>query len=181
VDRDWLDRRDAASLRRLCDAYWRLGPARITGRLHHALVHCEASAHCAYAEDAVREVVTGLEALVKTHRYAATAQFVQRVPVLARELGVKGVIRRLCEQVYRWRSQVSHGAPTSMFSSRAGVGSVAASAEQRRTLDKALLVQTVFRTGVARALLDSSFRRVFRRPGTIRARWPAHNARGQAL
>ena len=181
VAHDWLDRRDATSLRRLCDAYWGIGPERITGRLHHSLVHCEASAHCAYAEDAVREVVTGLEALLKTGRYAATAQFVQRVPVLAQELGFKGVTRRLCEQVYRWRSQVSHGARTSMFSSRAEAETPAASVQQRRTLDKALLIQTVLRTALARALLDPSFRRLFRRRGTIRARWPAHNERGQVL
>lgn len=179
--RDWLDGEDAEALRDLCDAYWAGGPSMITGRLDRAVKACEGSAHCMFAQDAVREVVTGLEALLKTHRYAATTQFVQRVPMLARELGIHGVTKRFCEQIYRWRSQVSHGARTSMFSSRAHDVTPEASGERRRKLDRALLIQAVLRAAIRKAVLDPSFRRRFRRRGTIQARWPVRDRNGQPL
>lgn len=179
VERDWLDGDDAGELRNLVHAYWANQDA-LRGRLDRAVARCEESAHCRFAEDAIREVVTGLEALLKTHRHQATRQFVERVPPLARELGIRGVTKRLCEQAYRWRSQVAHGTRVSMFSGRAGEETPEATGARRRTLDKAALLQSVLRTAVRRALLEPGFRRTFPAPGGHPRALAGHHPAGHA-
>ena len=179
-ERDWLDTGDAASWRELVDAYW-TKPGMIVGRLDRAVRYCEQSAHCKFAEYVVQEVVTGLEALLNTHRHQAVRQFVQRVPQLARELGIRGVTKRFCEQMYRWRSQAAHGARISMFSGRARADTSEATGERRRALKKAALIQSVLRAVVATAILDAGLRRSLRRAGGIRQRWPAADAQGKSL
>jgi hypothetical protein len=179
-ERDWLDTRDVVGLRDVVDAYW-ANPGMIVGRLDRAVRYCEGSVHRQFAEDAVQDAVTGLEALLKTQRHQATQQFVHRVPQLAREVGIGGVTKRFCEQMYRWRSQAAHGARISMFSGRAGANMSNATAERRRTLKRAALIQTVLRAAVRRAILDPGFRRTFHRAGVIRARWPVVDAQGHSL
>ena len=180
TERSWLDADDVAALRGLVSAYWQTPPAP-GSRLDRAVARCEASAHFPFAEDAVREVVTGLEALLKTNRHQATLQFIQRVPALARDLKIRGANRRFCDQIYRWRSQASHGARTTMSSGQAGVAAQSASGARQRALDKTFLIESVLRAAIRQALLDRGFRRIFDRPSRIRSRWPAVTPRGRQL
>jgi hypothetical protein len=178
--RAWLSAQDAAELRAVLDAYWS-SPGIVARRLGRAVDRCEGSVHQQFAEEAVRDVVTGLEALLKTGRHQATRQFVQRVPSLARDVGISGVTQRFCEQMYRWRSQGSHGARVTMFSGAARATAGAQPAAARRTLDKVVLIQLILRAAIKRALLEPGFRRTFERPSRIRARWPASTVQGVPL
>lgn len=179
-DRDWLDADDAGALRELLEAYWK-DPTVVRDRLDRAQYRCEESAHHRFAEDAVAEVVGGLEALLKTHKHQSTRQFVGRVPLLARELELVGVTKRLCEQVYRWRSQSVHGAPVSMLAGREPESGPAGTARQRRALDKLALLQLVLRTSLRRSILEPSFGRVFRTPARVRRSWPVAGRDGKPL
>lgn len=178
--RAWLDDDDVGSLRAVVEAYWG-APEVVTGRLGRAVDCCEWSVHHPFATDTVREVVTGLEALLKTHRHQATRQFVERVPALARELGISGVTRRFCEQMYRWRSQASHGARVTMFAGAARSTAGAPVAPQLGTLRKVALIQEVLRRAIGQMLLDPRFRQIFDRPARIRARWPVITQQGRSM
>ena len=100
---------------------------------------------------------------------------------VARELGISGVTRRFCEQMYRWRSQASHGARVTMFAGAARSTAGAPVAPQLGTLRKVALIQEVLRRAIGQMLLDPRFRQIFDRPARIRARWPVITQQGRSM
>jgi hypothetical protein len=180
ADRDWLDAGQAAELRELLTAYW-ANPGLFTGRLDRAMFRCEESAHHRYAQTAVAEIVTGVEALVKTSRHESTKQFTHRVPALARELGFVGVTKRLCEQLYRWRSQSAHGAHVTMLSGRPQESGPAGTPQQEQALAKIARSQDVLRGALRRVVLDPIFARTLKSAAEVRRRWPVAGRGGNPL
>lgn len=173
--RDWPDHAEAAELRHLAQAYWSCAE-ELPARIRRAMWRTEYSAWVRWADLALPIIVSGLESLIKTERYGATAQFTQRVPALAAELGVDGVTAGRSEEVYDARSEWVHGTHVKLFT-------VGMQAQQRQAqgpttaleseaFATVALFQDVLRGAIRRALLDPDFRAIFEDDSTVRRRWP---------
>lgn len=106
--RTHLTQEDAKELGPLLATYVR-DQDRLPPRVQRAIWFCETSFRTRYYEVAYVHVVTALEALLKVGQYAATAQFVGRVPPLAREVGISGITKRRARAFYGRRSRSVHG------------------------------------------------------------------------
>jgi hypothetical protein len=124
-----------------------------------------------YLDIRLPALVAALEGLVSTGKRQVTKQFKNRVPELAKELGVPGVSEGLCQRMYDARSESYHGANIRLL--RGGVaGSVAADV---------LKLQQVLRKTVKRSLKDLTFGEVFVDETSVRARWPVTDGEGNQL
>jgi hypothetical protein len=106
--RAYLTQRDAEQLGTLLTML-RRDRKRLPPRVWNAIWYCEASFRTYYMEIASVHVVTALESLLKVREHRATAQFVTRVPALARALGIAGMTRRRAKAFYGRRSRSVHG------------------------------------------------------------------------
>ena len=125
----WLDVREAIELRTLVEAYW--GGPPLPDRVRRALRQTEAIMGERYLEYALPLVVGGFESILKIGRDFAKAQFSQRVPALAIEVGVQLSVRE-CEDVYDDRSALVHGAGVDLTQPPRETSSVAGSTPCRR-------------------------------------------------
>lgn len=166
-ERFWLTVEEAAQLAALRDAYRAVSGA-LPDRVSRALWHAERSTHTRYLHEAVTQIVTGLEALLKTERHEATRQFTVRAPALAAELGFEptGVD---WAAVYAARSDASHGARVELF---APAGHAAGGAPPLEAVAQVAGAQDVLRTAVRKAIEDTDFRASFADDEAVRGRWP---------
>jgi len=123
-----------------------------------------------YLEDALPLVVGGLESLLKVIRDFARAQFSQRVPAVAREVGVT-LTEAQCRDLYDDRSALVHGAGVDL-----------SQPHDRSAFEQGFnALQETLRSAVRRALEDRQFAAVFEEDARITARWPAVVTRHGAL
>lgn len=160
-DRDWLDTDDAQALAALLKTYWaeRDGfPRRVTDALWQA----EHLVQERYLDVVLPGLVAALEGLVSSSTEQVTRQFTTRVPMLAAELGIEGVSRSFCRQMYEARSQGAHGSPINLFTA----------SRQDEGVEKVARLLTVLRATIRRAIEDPAFRAAFEDDASVRARWP---------
>ena len=105
----------------------------------------------------------GTGRLVHTDRNRNTAQFTQRVPRLASELGIS-ISEADGLDAYDLRSRLAHG-----VSFVATGGSPGPSASQIDLYDR---LEDTLRAAVLRAMRDKSFADIFLDDAQIRHRWP---------
>jgi hypothetical protein len=157
-DRNWLSIADAEVLRELVPRYTLPLPARV----HNALWHHEYAARTYYINHRWSFICTGLEALLHTDRGRNTAQFVQRLPALASELGIT-ITETQAGEAYDVRSRLAHG--LSLLSTGPG----GPPAPQVQLYD---CLEDILRFAVLRCMRDSTFADIFRSDDLIRSRWP---------
>ena len=155
----WLDTHEAIELRTLLDAYW--GGPTLPDRVRRALRQADAVMGERYLEYAIPLVVGGFESLLKIGRNSLKAQFSQRVPALAAEMGVPLSVRE-CAEVYEDRSALVHG-----------VGVDLRQPHDRNQFGRRFnTLQETLRRAVRRAIEDPSFAAIFADDARITSRWP---------
>jgi hypothetical protein len=159
--RGWLDVDEAGSLAALLEAFWD-GPGR-PPRVGHALRRADSVTGERYLQDALPITVGGLESLLKVGRDSVTAQFAQRVPQLAGEVGVEGLDEERCRDLYRDRSALVHGTEVDL----------AGSAELDEFGQGFIALQETLRRTIRRAIEDPVFAGRFQTDEAIKAAWPA--------
>jgi hypothetical protein len=177
--RDWFDTQDGLALRSLLASFWAIEPT-LPSRLGQAMWRMEYASRLEWADVAVLILVSGLESLLKTERHHATAQFKQRVPRVAEELGIADVDPDFCGRMYQARSDWAHGTHVRMFSppppttddtTMPATGGPASN-DEREGLAEVALIQDVLRGLVRRCIEDDAFRATFHHDRLIRERWP---------
>lgn len=164
--RPWLTDHEAAELAALRNAYRGVD---LPDRVKRAMWRTERSNHSPFLSEAVTNSVTGLEALLKTERHRATAQFTTRVPALAAAVGLDlGNVD--WNAVYEARSDASHGARIALFSPP---GWSATDPPHPDALPLVAAAQTVLRAAVRKAIEDDGFRSRFDDDESVRAAFPA--------
>lgn len=157
--RGWLNVDEAVQLRALLTAFW-TGPD-LPSRVKRALRRTDAITSERYLEDALPLAVGALESLLKIGRNYAGAQFAQRVPQLAAEVGV-ALTTHECKDVYDDRSALVHGAGVDL--------------SERHDLDefgrRFNSLQEALRRTVRRAIEDRAFAAIFDDDARITGRWP---------
>lgn len=174
--RDWPDHAEAGELRGLAAAYWS-SEHDLPPRVRRAMWRTEYSAWLRWADLALPIIVSGLEALIKTERHAATAQFKARVPALADELEVDGISAELCEDVYDARSEWVHGTHVKLFAvgmeqQEDPAGGPVTPLESEAFVTVALF-QDLLRAAVRRAVEDQDFRAIFADDAALKLRLAA--------
>lgn len=156
----WLDVDEALQLRALLTAFWN-GP-ELPIRVGRALRGTDAVTRARYLQDAMPLVVGAFESLIKIGRDYARAQFSQRVPRLAAEVGIT-LTAPECKEVYDDRSALVHGAWVDL--------------SEPHHLDEFVrtfkCLQEALRRTVRRAIQDPTFAATFDDDPCIRTRWPA--------
>lgn len=156
----WLDVEEAAQLRALLDAFW--SAPELPRRVSRALRQTEEITGVRYLQNAIPLVVCGFESLLKIGRPHLSAQFSQRVPAIAAEVGIDLSVAE-CEDVYDDRSALVHG-----FGLDLGLPHEIDEAGRRfNTLHETL------RRVVRRAIEDRDFAAIFEDEARIKERWPA--------
>jgi len=157
--RGWLDVDEVQQLDRLLAAYWTDRP--LSERVGRALRRVDSVTGERYLEDALPIAVGGLESLLKIGRDFARAQFAQRVPPLAAEVGIDLEVDT-CRELYDDRSALVHGGAIDLSEPRVldafGEGFVA--------------LQETLRRAVRQAIEDAEFASLFSEDERIRSRWP---------
>lgn len=156
--RNWLVEADARLLRELVPRL----PVPLPERVHTAFWHHEYAARTYYINHRWSFICTGLEALLHTDRRRNTAQFVQRLPALASELGIT-ITETQADEAYDVRSRLAHG--LSLLSTGPG----GPPAPQVQLYD---CIEDILRFAVLRCMRDSTFADIFRSDDLIRSRWP---------
>ena len=156
----WLDVDEADQLRALMDAFW-TGPA-LPARLGPSLRQADAITGVRYLQDALPLVVSAFESLVKIGKQHVTAQFSQRVPKMADEVGIQLSLAE-CEEVYDDRSALVHGAGVDL-----------SEPHDRDEFGRRFnALQETLRRVVRRAIEDREFAAIFESDTSITERWPA--------
>jgi hypothetical protein len=155
--RAYLTQQDARELGTLLTVL-RRDRDRLPPRVWNAIWFCESSFRTYYVETASVHVVTALESLLKVKQYRATAQFVTRVPALAREVGTTGMTRRRAGAFYNRRSHLVHGRAMRVHTFDPATRELAA-------------MQRLLTTALRKAIEDREFRAIFTGPN-IERRWP---------
>ena len=173
-DRFWLTQGEAEELRRLLDVY-RAVKDTLPDRVRMSLWYADRSAYCRFINEALTNIVTGLEALLNTgDAEPVTAQFVKRSKVLADELGID-TSRTYWSWVYDIRSKAAHGAESTLI---APAGWDETSDDPPADVAKIAKAQDVLRLAIRRALEDEEFRAVFDTEESIRGRFPLDDPPG---
>jgi hypothetical protein len=160
--RPWLTANEATELAALRTAY---RGVQLPDRVKRAMWRTERSSHSPFLSEAVTNAVTGLEALLKTERHGATAQFTTRVPALAAALRLNlGNVN--WGEVYAARSDASHGARIALFSPP---GWSATAPPHPDALPLIAAAQTILRTSVRKAIENPQFRSNFDDDASVRA------------
>lgn len=156
----WLDVVEAAQLGALLEAFW--GGPELPLRVRRALRRVEAVVSERYLEDALPVVVGAFESLLQIERDYATAQFSQRVPALAAEVGV-ALTTDECKDVYNDRSALVHGSGVDLSVPH----------DLSEFGGRFNRLQETLRRCMRRAIEDRAFAAVFDDETLIAARWPA--------
>jgi hypothetical protein len=155
----WLDVQEAIGLRTLLDAYW--NTSGLPDRVRRALRQADAIMGERYLEYALPLVVGGFESLLKIDRPFAKAQFSQRVPALAAEVGVQLSVPE-CKDVYEDRSALVHGAGVDLKQPH----------ERNEFGRRFNVLQETLRRVVRRAVEEPNFAAIFADDARITSRWP---------
>jgi hypothetical protein len=155
----WLDVGEAQQLATLARAY-STGPG-LPGRVGRALRRADSVTRARYLQDALPIVVGGLESLVEVGTTFVSAQFRQRVPALAAEVGV-AITPAEARALYANRSALVHGGDVDLTKPH-----------ERSAFEQGYvaLLETL-RRAVRRAIEDRTFAAVFDVDAQITARWP---------
>ena len=103
--RNWLTNDEALELARLLKVYdFNSMPIRV----RRAMRQFESACLTYYPDARLALVVTGLEALVNTHRYQVAARFKKRIALISNDIGMS-VSSDCAEKVYDYRSSLVHG------------------------------------------------------------------------
>jgi hypothetical protein len=156
----WLDTDEAVQLGALVDAF-SSGP-ELPRRVGRALRQTEEITGARYLQNAIPLVVGGFESLLKIGRRHLKAQFSQRVPAIAAEVGIDLSIAD-CEDVYDDRSALVHGFGLDLALPHE-------IDEAGRTFNA---LHETLRRVVRRAIEDRDFAAIFEDEGGISERWPA--------
>ena len=156
----WLDTEEAVQLRALVDAFWS-GP-ELPRRVGRTIRQTEEITGARYLQNAIPVVVGGFECLLKIGRQHLSAQFSQRVPAIAAEVGID-LTTAECDDVYDDRSALVH---------RFGL-----ELEHPHEIDESgrrfnALHETLRRVA-RRAIEDREFAAIFEDEARIKERWPA--------
>lgn len=154
----WLDAGEATALHTLLDAYWG-GPA-LPDRVARALRQADAIMGERYLDYATPLVVGGFESLLKIGRNFAKAQFSQRVPPLAADVGTQLSVTE-CKAVYDDRSALVHGAGIDLTQPH----------DRNEFGRRFNVLQETLRRVVRRAIEDPSFAAIFADNARITSRW----------
>jgi hypothetical protein len=157
-ERDWLTQQDAKALGRLMRRHAEVKddlPDRVTNGMWMA----EWGARIPYFQPALVNVVTCLEALLKTDRPKLKAQFVTRTCALAEELAVDGVTEKAADAVYEARSDTVHG------------GFVRIEKDSPEAL-RLVAFQKLLMKALRQAIENEEFRARFETADTVRSLWP---------
>jgi hypothetical protein len=167
-DRFWMTQDEAEELRRLLDTY-RVVKDTLPDRIRRALWNADRSAHCRFIQEAVTNIVAGLEALMNTgDGEPITAQFVKRSAAAADLLGI-ATSHTYWSWMYDARSRAVHGAELKLL---APAGWDESPGDAPAAVAKIAKAQDVLRLTIRRALEDAEFRAVFETDEGIRARFP---------
>lgn len=178
--RDWLDAAEAAELAALLDSYWQR-EAQLGERIGNAIWLAEQSARRKYDFEALLSIVAGLEALLNTGPHQNTKQFKQRVPDMARELGVSGLSRSMAGRLYEQRSIAAHGRRLRLISPRPDDPTPDYSDREAKAIRELALVQDVLRAAVRTSINDPEFAAHFADETAVRAKWPVADGDGNPL
>jgi hypothetical protein len=165
-ERDWLDTSEAQALGELIAAFRSAG--ELPKRLRQAFWKAEKISWERYLDVVLPVLAAALEGMLSTSPEQVTKQFVTRVPLLANELGIAGVSKRFCRDMYKARSQGAHGGDIDLLQP---------GAQRAEAVRKVALLQTVLRAAVRRGIADPEFRAVFEDDEAIRKRWPVERRR----
>jgi hypothetical protein len=160
----WLDVDEARQLRELLRAY---DAGAFPERVRIALRRAESVTRERFLEDALPLAVGAVEALLKVGRDNAKAQFAQRTPAAAAQVGTS-LSQAQCEEAYDDRSALVHGAHVDLAK------------PHRRTAfeDGFVAIQETLRAAVRRAIEEPAFGAVFAQDSAIATRWPVTVQRG---
>jgi hypothetical protein len=103
--RNWLTAPEAQEVGQLLTGYNR---DTMPGRLRRAMRHFLYACHTYDLDLRFTLVVTGLEALVNTHKYKPTGRFKKRLQLIANDIGMT-VTEENAEEAYNFRSNLIHG------------------------------------------------------------------------
>ena len=178
--RDWLDAAEADALAALLDSFWQR-EAQLGERIGNAIWLVEQSARRKYDFEALLSVVAGLEALLNTGPRQSTKQFRQRVPEMARELGVSGLSRSMAGRLYKQRSIAAHGRRLRLISPRPDEPEPDYSDREAQAIRELALLQDVLRAAVRTCIEDAAFATHFADEPAVRAQWPVAASDGNPL
>ena len=156
----WLDTEEAVQLRALVDAFWS-GP-ELPRRVGRAIRQTEEITGARYLQNAIPVVVGGFECLLKIGRQHLSAQFSQRVPAIAAEVGID-LTTAECDDVYDDRSALVHGFGLELDHPH----EIDESGRRFNALHETL------RRVARRAIEDREFAAIFEDEARIKERWPA--------
>jgi len=163
----WLDDGEAAELRELLKAYdARAFPERVGIGLRRA----ESVTRERFLEDALPLAVGAVESLLKVGRDYAKAQFCQRTPAVAAELGTS-LTQVQAEDAYDDRSVLVHGAQVDL-----------SKAHDRTAFEAGFVaIQDTLRAALRRAFEQAAFGAIFSQDSRITARWPVTVLKGNKI
>ncbi|MGH9590557.1 MAG: hypothetical protein ACRD25_09185 [Terracidiphilus sp.] len=149
--RDWLTREEGEQLRSDMQRFnWNSPPERV----RRARSHIDHAFRAFYLDQRTASLVSGFESLLKVQRYAATAQFKLRVPVLARTVG-SAITSDEAEALYDDRSVYVHGRTPNYTDVSDGL------------IERYNKFETVLRSALLRASTDATFGNLFATDGTV--------------
>lgn len=170
-ERDWLTYEEAAELRALLASYWEAKddlPQRVT----RAMWRAEYASAIRWGDVSLPTIVSGLEALLKTERHAATRQFKERACALADELGVSDVTESWAEGIYDARSDWVHGSSVTLFALDPALSGGPSNPSESQAFQDLARVQDLLRAAIRRAIEDKTFRARFESDDSVRSHWP---------
>jgi len=152
--RDWLIETEMEQLKALLNAS---SLSVLPVRLSRALWYYEYASRTYFGEIRWVTVCVALESMLHTSRGYSTRQFVERLPVMASNLGVPLTVQE-AETAYDMRSRLSHGGAT---------GKLAPAEEQLY-----LKLELALRMALKEAILNPTFAMIFADENSIRSKWP---------
>jgi hypothetical protein len=154
--RNWLTTSEAQEVGRLLAVYdFEKMPSRLRRALRHFLHAC----HTYDLDLRFTLIVTGLEALVNTHKRNVTAQFKNRLQLAAKELGMT-VTKENAAEAYDYRSNFIHGQTLQ----GQDIG--------EKVKESYEPLETLLRLLVKRSIEDQQFGRRFESQASIEATYP---------
>lgn len=156
--RNWLSTDEAEQLGALLAAY---EINMLPPRVQRAITLADIAARERFVEGALPLVVGGIEALLKVGRQHLSAQFEQRTPALAAEVGID-LTREECAGAYDDRSGLVHGGHTDLSAPATYTQFMATFDALHRALRGALRL----------AIEQPTFAAVFNAEDQIHIRWP---------
>lgn len=151
--RDWLTGNEAQELARLVAIY---DFDSMPDRVRRAMRQFESACLTYYPDARLTLAVTGLEALVNTYLYQATAKFQARIASISKEVGLT-VSENCARKAYEYRSSLVHGQ---------GLDGQSIDQEFSEIYE---IVETLLRKLVRKCIEDSSFSKCFESKESIDA------------